>query len=339
MNKKFHNLIILSFIFFSCASNKTEKYPEWITQPYKNYDDNYFVTVGNDKEKNVADLKAVEDLAGIFGMNVQSTTLAETIMTKSEQEQVSNIIEEQNFNQQILVNVDQRNLIGIEIVERYFDKKNEQWYSLAVLDKKKAAQIYSKEIEACYKKISENYSVSRRTVDTFSRLGYLYQCKKDTQYVQSLLQRLQVIDFKTLEKIKNPDITENRFSIEFNKLANTVPISIDINDDYNDEIINACITVLETYGFKINQDSDNILKVMIEKFFRDVSNPDAVYCEATLSIYLNTDEGRVLFPFNYSGRAAGRENDIALKKEYAILNDIIQTEYKNVIEDMLLQIK
>ena len=128
------------------------------------------------------------------------------------------------------------------------------------------------------------------------------------------------------ERIKNSDITENRFSIEFNRLANTVPVSIDINDDYNDEIINACTTVLETYGFKISQDSDNILKVMIEKFFRNVTNPDAVYCEATLSIYLNTDEGRVLFPFNYSGRAAGRENDIAQKKEYSILNNIIQND-------------
>ena len=95
-------------------------------------------------------------------------------MSRTEQNHISTIIEEQNLNQHILVNVDQRNLIGIEIKECFLDEKKDTWYALAILDKNKASLIYEKEIENCYKTIDENYNAAKRSSKPFDMLCYIF---------------------------------------------------------------------------------------------------------------------------------------------------------------------
>ena len=340
----FKKLFIISlFTFLLCfslfaKSKKTKvKYPSWINEPYANYQNGYFVTVGNDKTKSIAELNAVSELAGIFSRDIKASTVANSSMSKIEEDSISTIISEQKLNQQITVNIDQRNLIGIEIVETFFDDNKEQWYALAVLDKQKAEKIYSKEIESSYKKINQNYNEAKIKTNNFDKLRYLYKCKKEAQYIQSLIVRLQVINFEAAENIQRTDISENRFNIEFNNISNKVPISIHVNNDLNNEIKIACSDVFESYGFKIQEQANNILSVDLENNFRTVYDPDAVYCESNIAINLKLSSEQIVFPFNYTNRAAGKNQELAQKKEYNNLSTIIKTEYKSLIENILLQ--
>lgn len=338
MKKRIINTLFFFMIICFClfAKNK-KKYPLWINEPYSGYQTGYFVAVGNDKVKNISELNAVSELAGIFSRDVKSNTVANSSMTKIEEDSISTLISEQNLNQQITVNIDQRNLIGIEIVETFFDDNKEQWFALAVLDKQKAEKIYSKEIEASYKNINQNFNESKNKTNNFDKLRYLYKCKKETQYVQSLIVRLQVINFEAAKNIQRTDISENQFNIEFNNIANKIPISIQVNNDLNDEIKIACSDVFESFGFKIQEQANNVLSVELENNFRTVYNPDAVYCESNITINLKLAGEQIVFPFNYTNRAAGKNQELAKKKEYNNLSTIIKTEYKKQIENMLLQ--
>lgn len=341
MNKRKTCLCFIFILFNICAFGKTKqkkiKYPSWINEPYSIYQTGYFVAVGNDKTKNSAELNAVSELAGIFSRDVKSNTVANSSMTQKEEDNISSLISEQNLNQQITVNIDQRNLIGIEIVETFFDDNKEQWYALAILDKQKAEKIYSKEIEASYKNINQNYNESINKTNNFDKLRYLYKCKKEAQYVQSLIVRLQVINFEAAETIQRTDISENKFTIEFNNIANKIPIYIQVNNDLNNEIKIACSDVFESYGFKIQEQANNVLSVDLENNFRTVYNPDAVYCESNVAIRLNLYGEQIVFPFNYTNRAAGKNQELAQKKEYNSLSTIIKSEYKKLIENILLQ--
>lgn len=332
-------LLIFSITFSLFAKNKKtkSKYPTWINEPYSNYQTGYFVAVGNDKTKSIAELNAVSELAGIFSRDVKSNTVANSSMTQIEEDSITSLISEQNLNQQIIVNIDQRNLIGIEIAETFYDDNKDQWYALAVLDKQKAEKIYSKEIESSYKKINQNYNEAKIKTNNFDKLRYLYKCKKEAQYVQSLIVRLQVINFEAAETIQRTDISENKFNIEFNNIANKVPISIQVNNDLNNEIKIACSDVFESYGFKIQEQANNVLSVDLENNFRTVYDPDAVYCESNIAINLKLSSEQIVFPFNYTNRAAGKNQELAQKKEYNNLSTIIKTEYKNLIENILLQ--
>ena len=341
MNKRKTCLCFIFILFNICAFGKTKqkkiKYPSWINEPYSTYQTGYFVAVGNDKTKNIAELNAVSELAGIFSRDVKSNTVANSSMTQIEENNISSLISEQNLNQQITVSIDQRNLIGLEIVETFFDDNKEQWYALAVLNKQKAEKIYSKQIEASYKNINQNYNESKIKTNNFDKLSYLYKCKKEAQFVQSLIVRLQVINFEAAKNIQRTDINENQFNIEFNNTANKIPISIKVNNDLNNEIKIACSDVFESYGFKIQDQAKNVLSVELENNFRTVYDPDAVYCESNISINLQLSGEQNVFPFNYTNRAAGKNQELAQKKEYSNLSTIIKTEYKKQIENKLLQ--
>lgn len=331
-------IFLICFNIFSKSKEIKVQYPKWINEPYTQFNkDFFFATVGNNKNKTTAELNAVEELAGIFSKDVKSNTVANSSMTKIEEENISSLISEQNLNQQITVNIDQRNLIGIEIVETFFDENKDQWYALAVLDKQKAKKIYSTEIESSYKKIIQNYNEAKNKTNNFDKLRYLYKCKKEAQYVQSLIVRLQVINIETAERIQRTDISENKFNIEFNNIANKTPISIQVNNDFNNEIKIACSEVFESYGFKIQEQANNILSVELENNFRQVYDPDAVYCESNITINLKLSGDQIIFPFNYKNRAAGKNQELAQKKGYNSLSTIIKTEYKNQIEKIFLQ--
>ena len=320
--------IIICFSLFAKNKKTKIKYPSWINEPYSNYQTGYFVAVGNDKTKSIAEINAVSELTGIFSRDVQSNTVANSSMTQIEEDNISSLISEQNLNQQITVSIDQRNLIGIEIAETFYDDNKDQWYALAVLDKQKAEKIYSKEIEASYKNINQNYNESKNKTNNFDKLRYLYKCKKEAQYVQSLIVRLQVINFEAAETIQRTDISENKFYIEFNNIASKIPISIQVNNDLNNEIKIACSDVFESYGFKIQEQANNVLSVDLENNFRTVYDPDAVYCESNVAIRLNLSGEQIVFPFNYTNRAAGKNQELAQKKEYNNLSTIIKSEYK-----------
>ena len=72
MLKKRFCIFLISLSMCFCIYPKAKKsnvqYPSWILEPYSQFDkDAFFVTVGNDKNKSTAELKAVEELASIFG--------------------------------------------------------------------------------------------------------------------------------------------------------------------------------------------------------------------------------------------------------------------------------
>ena len=79
------------------------------------------------------------------------------------------------------------------------------------------------------------------------------------------------------------------------------------------------------------------MSVELENNFRTVYDPDAVYCESNISINLQLSGEQNVFPFNYTNRAAGKNQELAQKKEYSNLSTIIKTEYKKQIENKLLQ--
>ena len=58
-----------------------------------------------------------------------------------------------------------------------------------------------------------------------------------------------------------------------------------------------------------------------------------------MTISLNTNDDKIIFPFNHSSRAGGKNEELAIKKEYSQLQNAIQTEYKKSIEEFLLQEK
>ena len=79
------------------------------------------------------------------------------------------------------------------------------------------------------------------------------------------------------------------------------------------------------------------MSVDLENNFRTVYDPDAVYCESNVAIRLILSGEQIVFPFNYTNRAAGKNQDLAQKKEYNNLSTIIKSEYKKLIENILLQ--
>ena len=96
INTIFFSLIICFSLFAKSKKTKVN-FPAWINEPYSVYQTGYFVAVGSDKIKNIAELNAVSELAGILSRDVKSNMVANSSMTQKEEDNISSLISEQNL--------------------------------------------------------------------------------------------------------------------------------------------------------------------------------------------------------------------------------------------------
>ena len=127
---------------------KATKMPEWVLQPSAVYPNASFITyVGNAEDRNVCEVNALQGLASVFGQSVKSDTTANTRMIQAKADGLVANGNVQAFSQEVKRKVDVDNLVGVEVKEYWQDAASGTWHAIAVLDKAKAADIYSNMIK------------------------------------------------------------------------------------------------------------------------------------------------------------------------------------------------
>ncbi|MEN6444880.1 MAG: LPP20 family lipoprotein [Candidatus Cloacimonas sp.] len=141
MPKKFLYILILLMVINSVLFAASKR-PEWISDPYSQYPaSNYLCAVGTGKELKSAQNDALKNIAGFFETRV-------TAVTKSmESETTSASGSEINSSISTSVKAISEGTIKFtEIKETYQDPNTNNFYALAVLNKKALLALYEKEI-------------------------------------------------------------------------------------------------------------------------------------------------------------------------------------------------
>ncbi len=211
---------ILALIF--SAISVFARQPQWVSLPYSVYSaEDYIVAVGEDSVKEIAQQKAVNQIAGLFCISVESSSSASVSFRENSDKSVS---ERRSLGQDILLKIQVDDLVAVDFPESYYDKKKERWFFLAVLDKKKACAIYAQEILQNENVINKTLSECEgKNFDEISKLQSALELSKINKKLNSrlvILESKAFSDFNSVAEIQK----------EIQRIAQKFPIFIDIEN-------------------------------------------------------------------------------------------------------------
>ncbi len=329
-------LIIVCCVASLCFSKEKISAPKWLDSPYSQYSSKeYFAAVGVDKNRNMAELKAVEKIAGNFSRDVKSVSKAETHMaSRQEGDSFTGATVDSSLNRVILSEIDQEDLIGIELAEAFFDEKHDTWYALALMNKEKTADLYFELVKKNSSAIKLLVASSEKLEPSMRKIAYQYRALKLAQLNESYFPRFFIIHPEKCENAKKLNVSSDSLRLSLDKTAVQVPVEVSVTNDKNAIAETACEELLKSFGIVVNSKNPKYsLNFEINPSYRTVQNPLIYYCEFTISADLKSKSDSKLVPWSFSGRAGGKNEELAKQKAYSLIAEKIKTDYLKVFEE------
>lgn len=328
-----------SFICFAKGNKDSKTAPEWISRPSEVFPNSeYLTSVGYGENRNTAEVNAVKGLASIFKQKVvaKETSSSQMSQTKSEEKIVTAKV--QNFNQEVLKEVDESDLIGIEIKEYWFDGK-ETWYAIAILNKEKTASLYSDAINT-NQTLIDSIIKSVDGKNTFSNFGKYNYAEHIAQFNEGYLDRLTVVNPEKGLALRKRCTSSKELEMKKIELAKKIPICIAFENDTNGRFAAAFAKIITEKGFKGSFDvsSRYLLSGKVTYSKKETKDGETVHCRYTLDAYLaDTNSGKTLMPFNFSGREAHYNFEDAKARAVSSIEGKIKTDFETAFADFLNQ--
>lgn len=241
------------FILLCCcclplsAGRKSEKLPAWVTSPSNVYSENeYIVELGTGMSQKEADTKAIEGLAAIFNRSVSSKTDS----SLSYRENAAGVDKTKSIDQQVSVLTSIKDLIGVEIKERW-KSKNGTFYALAVLNKQKATTIYSEKATLCVSLIEESLKIPSDEKGTFHEyFRYLSAISKanEMSLYNSYISVLNPAATLIYEEEYNPD----KLKLKAVSIAKNILVEVKLQGNWTEQRLKSIFEkVFSSRGFTI----------------------------------------------------------------------------------------
>ncbi|HAH61699.1 MAG TPA: hypothetical protein DCL73_06335 [Treponema sp.] len=335
-------LLILQAYIYGYSKNKSADYgsmPGWVNIPSSSYAvGKYFSTVGDGPDRQTAELKAVQGIASLFGQNVVSVATAKQQMEHSETGGESTNSRNQTVSQDIIQDVNQDDVVGVEIKEYWFDSKNNVWYVLAVLDKDKTASLYGTMIR-------KNNDLINGFVDRAGTAGApmdTYACFASAETIAETndvyLKRLSVVNSETGKALRAESLSVSELTAKMKEVAGMIPVLVDIQGDETGRIAAEFAEVIADEGFLTSSGKKERYELTGAIQFSATENSTGTikYCRYTIDCaFRDTVSGATLIPYNKAGREGAGNQEEAKSRAVNALQKAVGSEFASVLSDYL----
>lgn len=325
------SLVCLFFATGTCFAGT----PDWVSVPAKKFPPaKYFTSVGTGYNRDVAELQAVKGIASIFGQNIVSTTSSENRM---QQARINGDVATANVSsieQNVLRQVNQDDVIGVEIKESWLDEKHNVWYVLAILDKEKATELYQSMIQKNNQEISMildqvNNGLDINTIENYSRLDFASAIAGVTD---GYLKRLGVINNDVAKKLVDVNLSQITINKQKFDIATNIPICINIDDDSDGRISKSFADIFSSIGFNTVNGSNERYQIVGSIIFNESENANGSikYCGYTFDgSFKDTSVGEDLIPISFHGREGSTSYENAKSRVKAKITEKIKSEFNS----------
>jgi hypothetical protein len=342
---KYFFVLIVLFLqagIFAYAANKNTgsgSMPDWVNVPSSSYPvEKYFSTVGDGSDRQSAELKAVQGIASLFGQNITSAAAAKQQIEHSETDDASTNSQSRSVSRDILQNVNQNDVAGVEIKEYWFDSTHNVWYVLAVLDKDKTASLYSSMIRRNNGQIQEFVSRADKTTAPMDRYACFSSAAKIAEINDVYIKRLTVINAGTGSALRAESPSASELAAKKADTAKKIPVRIHIQGDDTGRIASAFAEVIAGEGFQTSSAKKERYELSGTIQFADAANSKGTikYCKYTLDCALkDTLTGTSLFPYNKAGRQGAGNPEEAKSRAVNALQKAIGSDFAAALSDYL----
>lgn len=333
-------LVVISLIvissFFSCATNSgfsKKKAPEWVSKNEHQYSKNNLCAVGIARSLDEANSVAISNIGKIINQKIES----ETTFVNSESLSKSGSAEtSSSLNQIVKTSALIDSLVGVEIAESWKDKEN-NYYSLAILNKTKTYLYYSEKINQNEKEIKDACNLVSSDEDKFLIYGKLQNAKKLAQDNVTYLDIIYAVNKASYTVTAKSVTTVAKIENILNNFSKTISIKI-FDDEKNPRIQNFFYDYFSGKGFSVNsQKPDYILDydINIENTNSDLLFYARYAFNANLKS-INSDS--VIYSFSTSERIAHKSYEEANQKAIISLEKkLIKTFDKHFVDGVSLK--
>jgi hypothetical protein len=314
------------------GGSSVSKEPDWVTDPYKKYDRQANVAaVGSGDSRESAEKSAFGNLTGIFGMSIQvdekvTASYEEAVKSGAAAEWSQNTA----VNTNIITSTGLDSLVGAETGEVWHDGKG-FYYAVAVLNKAKAAQIYSDMIKANQAMIDNLITMTeaeRNSMDGYARYKFA-----------AVIADISLSYGNLLSVIGRPQNLKrgDDYRLEARSIAASIPVGLSVKNDKSGRIEGAFAGALSELGFRSSYGSARyIIDVNIVTSPVDLPGNQYVFTRIEMNANLtDTGTGAVLVPFAFSSREGHTTQAEADNRAYAAAERKIKADYAGLLDSYL----
>ena len=316
MSKIKISLLVISLIvissFFSCETNSgfaKKKVPEWVLKNEHEYSKNNLCAVGIARTLDEANSVAISNIGKIINQKIESET---TFVNSESLSKTGSAETSSSINQIIKTSALVDSLVGVEIAENWKDKDN-NYYSLAILDKTKTYLYYSEKINQNEKEIKEACNLVSSDEDKFLIYGKLQNAKRLAQENETYLDIIYAVNKASYTVTSKSVTTVAKIENILNNFSKTVSVKI-FDDETNPRIQNFFYDYFSGKGFSVNsQNPDYILDYDIN--IENTNSDLLFYARYAFNANLKSIKSdSVIYSFSTSERIAHKSYEEANQK-------------------------
>ena len=247
-------LILTALIFFSCAGTPSvNRRPPWVVDVDSVYPRaRYAAAVGFAGDRTTAERNALAALTAFFGQTVE---VERTTAASYQQAVVNGVLDgwldTAEMRTNIRVTAEMDNLMGVEIKEVWFDSRD-TYYAVAVMEKVKAVQIYSKLIQANLNVINNLVTMTaceKNSPQGVIRYKFAATVADINYYYRNIVLLLD-------GQLPDAIIGGDHFRLQAQNIIRTIPIGINVTYDRNGRIFGAFARSFADWGFETAASAD-----------------------------------------------------------------------------------
>lgn len=324
----------LALVFAACVTEGSlvpgsgltgARQPEWVRDPYTKYSRQANVAaVGSGATREAAEKSALGNLVAIFGQSVQ---VDERVST-SYQAAVENGVtatwsEDVDVESGVTTSAGLDSLVGAEIAEVWHNGGS-AYYAAAVLNKAKAALIYSDLVASNQKMIGNLVNMPDAEKNTLNGLARYQFAATVADVTVPYVNLLSVIGAPPPEVKRGDD-----YRLEALAISKAIPVGIAVQNDKSGRIEGAFAKALSGLGFAGGGNNPpytlavNIVTTPVE-VARNQNKFTRIELEAN---FTDTTRGVVLLPFNFNSREGHLSQAEADNRAYTAAARKIDEEY------------
>ena len=305
------SLVIISSLF-SCATNSgltKKKAPEWVSKNEHEYSKDNLCAVGIARSLDEANSVAISNIGKIINQKIESET---TFVNSESLSKTGNAETSSSLNQIVKTSALIDSLVGVEIAESWKDKEN-NYYSLAILNKTKTYLYYSEKINQNEKEIKDSCNLVSSDEDKFVIYGKLQNAKTLAQENEIYLDIIYAVNKASYTVTAKTVTTVAKVENILNNFSKTISIKI-FADETNPRIQNFFCDYFSGKGFSVNsQNSDYFLNYDIN--IENTNSGSLFYARYAFNANLKSiNSDSVIYSFSTSERIAHKSYEEANQK-------------------------
>ena len=314
------------------------KKPAWVDSVESVYKRiQYVAAVGYASNREMAEKNAFANLTGFFGQSITADqTIKNTYSEAVKNGKTSGWTDDTHIDNVIKTSASLDTLAGADIRDVWHDTKNNVYYAAAVMEKSKAAAIYTEMVIANMNLINNLTAMApaeKNSIGGFSRYQFAAAVADiNTTYVNVL----KLLDALVPSGVVKGDI----YRLEAQNIAKTIPVGVSVKNDKAGRIQGAFAKALSDIGFRSGgNNSRYVLNVDITVSPVDLPANTNKFVRIELGANLtDTVTKTVLVPYNFNSREGHATVSEAENRAYSAAERKIGEEYKDILSAYLSQL-